>query len=150
MHLRTWISGLIPWYSGIFLALLELFTSKMALWPFPSVKISIIFEKSPLIIRGLNPKFRLLQVTPSRFSALVLSTSRLSGYLVFSLNIKATGSRNSLEKPKLESRLLYTGYRPPNMQAPDGLISSVWVALDFDNLLAFTMLSTEVQDYSSF
>ncbi len=43
-------------------------------------------------------------------------------HLVFSLNIKATGSRSSTQEPKSDSRLLYAGCRLPGNQVSCRLI----------------------------
>ncbi len=58
--------------------------------------------------------------------------------LNFSLVIKTTGSRSSLQKPKSDSRLLYAGCHLLNHQALSKFVPSYGNALGFDNNLWIT------------
>ena len=70
--------------------------------------------------------------------------------LRFSLSIKTTGSRSSLQKPKSESRLLYADCHLSNNQVSDRLVPRYGNALGFDSVSLIYDASTEVQVYSSF
>ena len=84
---------------------------------------------------SLQPHYEpssLLRVGPPQCSASVHSP-RGFGRLGFSLNIRATGSCSSAQKPVSNSCPLYAGRRPLSHQAPRGLISGEKSAPDFDD-----------------
>ena len=60
----------------------------------------------------------------------------------FSLDIKATGSCSSAQKPASESRPLYAGRRPPSLQAPGGLVPEVETASGFDDAIGLNDASS--------
>jgi len=74
----------------------------------------------------------LLRIGPPQCFASVLSP-RGFRRLCFSLDIKATGSCSSAQKPASDSRPLYAGRRLPSHQAPDRLVPEVDNASGFDD-----------------
>ena len=71
-------------------------------------------------------------------------------YLSFSLNIKTTGSRSSLQKPKSDSRHFYAEHRLHSNQVSCRLILEMDAASSFDADSWCYDTSTVVQVYSSF
>ena len=85
----------------------------------------------PLLQPHYGPS-SLLRIGPSQCFASVLSP-RGFRRLCFSLDIKATGSCSSAQKPASDSRPLYAGRRLPSHQAPDRLVPEVDNASGFDD-----------------
>lgn len=84
---------------------------------------------------SLQPHYRpssLLRVDPSQCCASVLSPRGFC-HLCFSLDIAATGSRSSTQKPESGSRPLYAGRRLSSSQVPDKLIPRARRPLGFDD-----------------
>ena len=84
---------------------------------------------------SLQPHYRpssLLRVDPSQCCASVLSPRGFC-HLCFSLDIAATGSRSSTQKPETGSRPLYAGRRLPSSQVPGKLIPRARRPLGFDD-----------------
>lgn len=90
-----------------------------------------LLDPTPL----LQPHYRpssLLRVDPSQCCASVLSSRNLS-HLCFSLDIAATGSRSSTQKPESGSRPLNAGRRLSSSQVSDKLIPGARRPLGFDD-----------------
>jgi hypothetical protein len=84
---------------------------------------------------SLQPHYRpssLLRVDPPQCRASVRSPRGFC-HLCFSLDIAATGSRSSTQKPESGSRPLYAGRRLPSSQVPDKLIPRAGRPLGFDD-----------------
>ena len=75
---------------------------------------------------------RTLRIDPSQCSASVLSPHGFRR-LSFSLDIGATGSCSSTQKPVMASRPLYAGRRLPSPQAPGRLVPGDCYAPGFDD-----------------
>jgi hypothetical protein len=88
--------------------------------PDPTPSLQPHYELSPL-----------LRVGPPQCSASVRSPHGC-GRLGFSLNIRATGSCSSAQKPASASRPLYAGRRPLSHQASRGLVTGGLHARGFD------------------
>src|ERR1039457_6828733 len=77
-------------------------------------------DPTPLLQPRYGPS-SLIRIGPPQCSASVLSPHGFRRF-DFSLGIRATGSCSSAQQPVSASRPLYAGRRPPNHQAPGGLI----------------------------
>ena len=85
------------------------------------MNIKTNYLTQPLRSTTITAASSLIRVAPSQFLASVLSPLQFS-CLDFSLIIKTTGSRSSLQKPESKSCPLYTGHHSHSHQASCELI----------------------------